>query len=62
VSCGEELITGHVGVIEFIKSQGREIQRGAWWGPGGIWRQRECASLLQVLLKSMLTSGKGRTR
>jgi hypothetical protein len=26
--------------------------------PGGIWRKRECASLLQVLLKLMLTYGK----
>jgi hypothetical protein len=31
-------------------------------GPGGLWRPREHASLLQVLLKPTLTFGKGRTR
>jgi hypothetical protein len=27
----EESMAGHVGVREFIKSQGRELQKGAWW-------------------------------
>jgi hypothetical protein len=30
-------------------------------GAGGIWRQRERASLPQVLLKPMITYGKGGT-
>jgi hypothetical protein len=41
--------------MEFIKSLGREIQLEAR-------KQREHASLLWVLLKSMITYGKGRTR
>jgi hypothetical protein len=47
--------------MEFFKKLGREIQMGAWWGPGGIWRQREHASLLQVLLKLTLIYWKGET-
>jgi hypothetical protein len=35
--------------------------KGGMMGPGGICRQRGHLSLLQVLLKLMLTSGKGRT-
>jgi hypothetical protein len=46
----------------FIKSEGREIQREAWWGPGGSQKPRERVSALQVLLKPMITYGKGRTR
>jgi hypothetical protein len=47
VHLGEESVAGHVGVNKFIKSYGREIQRGARWGPGGNCRRT--ASLLQVL-------------
>jgi hypothetical protein len=35
--------------MDFTKSYGREIQKGAWWGPGGIRRLRESAFILQVL-------------
>jgi hypothetical protein len=41
VSHWEESMAGQVGV----KSYGREIQKGAQWGAGGIWRQREHVSL-----------------
>jgi hypothetical protein len=47
--------------MEFVKSQGRET-KGNMVGTDGIWRQREHISLLQVLLKLMLTYGKGGTR
>jgi hypothetical protein len=48
--------------MQFIKSKERRIQRGAWWGPGGSWKLRECVSALQVLLKPTITYGEGRTR
>jgi hypothetical protein len=41
---------------------GKEITKGIIVEPGGNWKQREHASLLQVLLKPMLTYGKGGTR
>jgi hypothetical protein len=46
--------------MEFIKSNGRELQQGAWWDQveGG---SRESLSLFHVFLKLMLTYGKGRT-
>jgi hypothetical protein len=44
--------------VEFIKNLGMVIQKGAWWGPGGIQRQRACVSLLQALLKPTLTMGR----
>jgi hypothetical protein len=27
----EESMAGHVGIMEFIKSEGRELQKEAWW-------------------------------
>jgi hypothetical protein len=33
------------------KIREREIQRGAWWGAGGVCQLREHAFLFQVLLK-----------
>jgi hypothetical protein len=45
--------------MEFIKSYGRELRRGHG---GTRWKlEEERESLLQVLSKLTLTSGKGRT-
>jgi hypothetical protein len=40
----------------------KEIQRGAWWGPGGGQKPRDHVCALQVPLKPTITYGKGRTR
>jgi hypothetical protein len=53
VSHVEEYMAGHVGVMKFI-------QKGSWWEQTEA-TSREGLSLFQVLLKLMLTYGKGRT-
>jgi hypothetical protein len=63
VSLGEESMAEHMEFLLKVREENvQKLQKGAWWSPGGIWRQREHASLLQVLLKSMLTYGKRGTR
>jgi hypothetical protein len=49
----EKYMAGHVGVMKFI-------QKGSWWEQTEA-TSREGLSLFQVLLKFMLTYGKGRT-
>jgi hypothetical protein len=47
--------------MEFIKSNGRELKKEAWWHSVETG-SREHASGFQVLLNPMLTYGKGGTR
>jgi hypothetical protein len=50
-----------VGINGVYYKLGKGITKGSMVDPGGSWKQRQCASLLQVLLKLMLTYGKGGT-
>jgi hypothetical protein len=51
----------HVGVSGIYERLGKEIIKKSMVGQDGSWKQREHASPFQVLLKLMLTYGKGRT-
>jgi hypothetical protein len=44
----EESIAGHLGVNGVYEKLGKGNTKGGMVGPGGTWRQREHASLLQV--------------
>jgi hypothetical protein len=55
----EKSITGHMHVIGFYLKLGKRNIKGSMMEPGGIWKQRGCASLLRLLLKLILTYGKG---
>jgi hypothetical protein len=51
----EESMAGHVGVNGVFLKLGMGNTKGIMVDPSEIWRQRQCESLLQVLLKLMLT-------
>jgi hypothetical protein len=48
-------MAGHVGVNGVFLKLGMGNTKGIMVDPSEIWRQRQCESLLQVLLKLMLT-------
>jgi hypothetical protein len=58
----EEPIAGHLGVNGVYYKLGKGNTKGSMVGAGGICRQRDSASLLQVLLKHRLICAKGGTR
>jgi hypothetical protein len=51
-----------MGVNGVYEKLGKGKTKGSMVGTVGIWRQREYASLLQVLLKLTLIYGMGGTR
>jgi hypothetical protein len=60
VSSREESIKGYMGVNRVYSELGKENTKGSMVGLR--WKLREHVSTLQVLLKPIMTSVKGRTR
>jgi hypothetical protein len=55
-------MAGHMGVSGVYYKLRERNTKGSMVEPGGIWRESEHVSAIQVLLKPTQTYGKGRTR